>query len=455
MLSINFLTTFRCRKVAAMREEFLHHLWLYKKFQISNLQCTAGKSVQILNVGQYTQLAGPDFFNAQIIIDDQKWAGNVEIHLKSSDWYVHHHEEDSAYDNVILHVVWEHDVEIFREDNNVIPTLELKKYVAADTIESYERLMVPKRWIFCENDIATVSPFIFKNWLERLFFERLERKLLQVDILLKSMNNDWEATLFVMLAKSFGLNTNGTAFMQMAQSIPFSVILKERHDVDKLIALFFGQLKFLEQPREEVYYQTLKKQYDYSRHKYQLKDSIIAEPSFFKHRPDNFPTIRLAQLAQLYHLQQNLFSSIIASDDIKSIEKILTLSIPEYWETHYQFDKVSPKKRKPLSKSFIELQIINTIVPLKFAYAKSQGREISDDIIALMAQLTPENNSTILKFSEYGIKAENAFESQSLLQLKNEYCDKKRCLECAVGIALLKRDENAYKVCNFEADTNT
>ncbi len=438
-----------------MREEFLHHLWLYKKFQISNLQCTSGKSVQILNVGQYTQLAGPDFFNAQIIIDNQKWAGNVEIHLKSSDWYVHHHEEDSAYDNVILHVVWEHDVEIFREDNNVIPTLELKKYVAAATLDSYERLMVPKRWIFCENDISTVDSFLLKNWQERLFFERLERKLLQVDILLKSMNNDWEATLFVMLAKSFGLNTNGNAFMQMAQSIPFSVILKERHDVDNLIALFFGRLGFLDQPREEVYYQTLKKQYDYSLHKYQLKECIIAEPSFFKHRPDNFPTIRLVQLGQLYHLQQNLFSSIVASDTIKAIEKVLTLNIPEYWEIHYQFDKVSPKKRKPLSKSFIQLQIINTIVPLKFAYAKSQGKEISDEIIGIMGELPAENNSTILKFSEYGIKAENAFDSQSLLQLKNEYCDKKRCLECAVGIALLKRDESAYKVCNFEADPNT
>ena len=448
------MTIFKCQKLTAMREEFLHHLWLYKKFQVSNLKCTSGKSVQILNVGQYTQLAGPDFFNAQIIIDTQKWAGNVEIHLKSSDWYVHHHEEDSAYDNVILHVVWEHDIDIFREDNKVIPTLELKKYVDTATLESYEKLMVPKRWIFCENEIANVNPFLFLNWQERLFFERLERKLLQVEILLKSMNNDWEATLFVMLAKSFGLNTNGNAFMQMAQSIPFSVILKERADVEKLIALFFGRTGFLEQVREEVYYRSLKQQYDYSLHKYQLDERIIAEPSFFKHRPDNFPTIRLVQLAQLYHLQQNLFASLISSSDIDSIEKLMTLNIPEYWETHYQFDKVSPKKRKPLSKKFIELQIINTIVPLKFAYAKSQGREISDNIISLMQELSPESNSTILKFSEYGIKAENAFVTQSLLQVKNEYCDRKRCLECAVGIELLKRDENAYKVCNFEADTN-
>ncbi len=438
-----------------MREEFLHHLWLYKKFQISNLQCTSGKPVQIVHVGQYTQQSGPDFFNAQIVIDNQKWAGNVEIHLKSSDWYVHHHEQDSAYDNVILHVVWEHDVEIFREDNNVIPTLELIKYVTEATLASYERLMMPKRWIFCENDIATVDPFLFKNWQERLFFERLERKLFQVDTLLKSMNNDWEATLFAMLAKSFGLNSNGSAFLQMSQSIPFPVILKERNSSDSLISLFFGRLGFLDHRKEEVYFETLKKQYDYLSHKYKLEDRIIEEPSFFKHRPDNFPTIRLVQLAQLYHLQQNLFSSIIASDNIDSIEKILALNVPEYWETHYQFDKVSPKKRKPLSKSFIELQIINTIVPLKFAYAKSQGKEISDEIIEIMTQLTAESNSAILKFSEYGINADNAFESQALLQLKNEYCDKKRCLECAVGIALLKNDERVAKVCNFEADSNT
>lgn len=455
VLAIKILTTFRYSNHCAMREEFLHHLWMYKKFQVSDLQCSSGKSVQIINVGQYTQQAGPDFFNAQIVIDNQKWAGNVEIHLKSSDWYVHHHEQDSAYDNVILHVVWEHDVEIFREDNNVIPTLELKKYVAATTLESYERLMMPKRWIFCENDIATVDPFLFKNWQERLFFERLERKLLQVEILLKSMNNDWEATLFVMLAKSFGLNSNGNSFLQLAQSIPFQVILKERYDVDNLVALFFGRIGFLDQPKEEVYYEELKKQYDYLIHKYQLKECVFAEPSFFKHRPDNFPTIRLVQLAQLYHLQQNLFSSIIASANINSIEKIMTLNVPEYWETHYQFDKVSPKKRKPLSKSFIQLQIINTIVPLKFAYAKSQGKDVSDEIIGLVEQLTAESNSTILKFVEYGIEVTNAFETQALLQLKNEYCDRKRCLECAIGTTLLKGDDNAMKVCNFEADTNS
>lgn len=437
-----------------MREEFLHHLWLYKKFQITDLHCTSGQKVEIVHVGQYTQLAGPDFFNAQIVIDGQKWAGNVEIHLKSSDWYVHHHEQDSAYDNVILHVVWEHDVEIYREDNNVIPTLELKKYVAVSTLDSYERLMMPKRWIFCENDIATVNPFLFKNWQERLFFERLERKILQVEELLRIVNNDWEATLFVMLAKSFGLNSNGSAFLQMAQSIPFSVILKERYQIDNLIALFFGRIGFLDQAREEVYYQTLKKQYDYLTHKYKLEEKIIPRANFFKHRPDNFPTIRLVQFAQLYHLQQNLFSSIIASDNSESIKNFLTLQVPEYWETHYQFDKVSPKKRKPLSKSFVELQIINTIVPLKFAYAKSQGKEISAEIIEIMEQLTAESNSAILKFSEYGIKADSAFESQALLQLKNEYCDKKRCLECAVGIALLKNDEKAAKVCNFESDSN-
>lgn len=438
-----------------MREEFLHHLWLYKKFQVSGLRCTSGNAVQILNVGQYTQQAGPDFFNAQIIIGNQKWAGNVEIHLKSSDWYVHHHEEDSAYDNVILHVVWEHDVDIYREDNNVIPTLELKNYVASSTLDSYENLMLPKRWIFCENDIAAVDRFLFENWQERLFFERIERKLLQVETLLKAVNNDWEAALFIMLAKSFGLNTNGSSFMQMAQSIPFSVILKERYDVDNLISLFFGRLGFFDHQKEEVYFQKLQKQYEYLKHKYQLDHRILAEPSFFKHRPDNFPTIRLVQLAQLYHLQQNLFSRVIACDSIGMLEVVLKLNVPEYWETHYQFDKISPKKRKPLSKSFIQLQIINTIIPLKFAYAKSQGREISEEIIGIMEELPAESNSTILKFSEYKVKVANAFQSQALIQLKNEYCDKKRCLECAIGIALLKNDERAAKVCNFEADANT
>ena len=202
-------------------------MWKFKKFNTSNLQTTNNQSIAIQNAGQYLQLAGPDFFNAQIRIDNQKWAGNVEIHLKSSDWYLHHHESDSAYDNVILHVVWEHDVAVFRKDNSEIPTLVLKDFVAKETVEHYQLLLQPKTWIYCERQIATLDVFVLRNWQERLFFERLERKSNPITVLLAQTQNDWETVLFYMLAKNFGLNTNGEVFLKIAQSIPFAVVRKQ------------------------------------------------------------------------------------------------------------------------------------------------------------------------------------------------------------------------------------
>lgn len=207
-----------------MKEDFLHHVWQFKKFDIANLKTTKGESIQILNSGQYLQLAGPDFFNAQLIIGNQKWAGNVEIHLKSSDWYVHNHEKDSNYDSVILHVVWEYDMPIFRKDNSEIPTLELKEYVALSDLHKYQSLVSQKSWIYCENELQNVDEFVFKNWQERLFFERLERKSQLIFELAEDSNHDWEAVLFCLLAKNFGLNTNGEMFYEIAKSIPFSVV---------------------------------------------------------------------------------------------------------------------------------------------------------------------------------------------------------------------------------------
>ena len=215
-----------------MKEDFLHYLWKFKKFDTLNLKTSNEEEITIVSVGQYLELAGPDFFNAQITIGNQKWAGNVEIHLKSSDLYIHNHEQDSGYENVILHVVWEHDTEVFRSNNSEIPVLELQKYVDSDTIDNYQSLMAPKSWIFCEKQIKEVNEFVFKNWQERMFFERLERKSKPIFDLLEQTNHDWEAVLFCLLAKNFGLNTNGEIFFKIAKSIPFSVIRKESFEVE-------------------------------------------------------------------------------------------------------------------------------------------------------------------------------------------------------------------------------
>jgi len=423
-----------------MKEDFLHYLWKFKKFDTLNLKTFNGEEITIINVGQYLELAGPDFFNSQIVIGNQKWAGNVEIHLKSSDWYVHHHERDEAYESVILHVVWEHDTEIFRKNNTEIPVLELKKYVDLVTIANYQSLMTPKSWIFCEKQLKEIDDFAMKNWQERLFIERLERKTKPIFELLEKTNHDWELVLFCLLAKNFGLNTNGDMFLKIALSIPFSIIRKESFAVENLEAMLFGSAGLLDLEREDNYYKDLKFRYFYLLHKYQLEKIIIKPVQFFKHRPDNFPTIRLSQLANLYHSQQNLFSKICSSIPITEIYKTFEVSASNYWQNHYQFDKESPKKKKQLSKSFIDLIVMNTIIPLQFAYAKSQGKEMSEELIQLLNEVTSEKNAILDKFNSFGIQSKTAFESQSLLQLKNEYCNKSRCLECAIGMELLKNN---------------
>ncbi|GEC77495.1 DUF2851 family protein [Flavobacterium aquatile] len=421
-----------------MKEDFIHYVWNYKKFDFSNLKTTQGENLVIVNSGQYLQKAGPDFFNAQIILENQKWAGNVEIHLKSSDWYLHHHEKDDNYNNVILHVVWDHDTPIFRKDNSEIPVLEIKNYVSKEELNNYLSLTTQKSWIFCENQVANIDEFVFSNWQERLFYERLERKIQPVNQLLEESENDWESLLFCMLAKNFGLNTNGESFLKMAKSITFSLIRKEALEVMYLEALFFGQADMIPIDVEDNYPKELKSWYDYIALKYKLSKPAIEPIQFFKHRPDNFPTIRLSQLAMLYHLHRNLFSKIIEANSIEEIYKIFNLSVSDYWKTHYNFDKASSKKEKSLSKSFIDLVIINTIIPVRFAYARAQGKEISETLTDLLSNIPSEKNSIIEKFTTFGIKSKNAFQSQSLLELKNEYCNHKKCLQCAVGLELLK-----------------
>ncbi len=421
-----------------MREDFLHYLWKFKKFETLNLRTTQNDQIVIIKTGDYLELSGPDFFNAQIKIGNQKWAGNVEIHLKSSDWYVHHHEKDPAYENVILHVVWEHDTEIFSKNNIEIPVLILKDYVSSEIINTYNYLVSPKSWISCEKQIAQIDKFVFKNWQERLFFDRLERKSKFIYDLLEETNYDWESVLFSLLAKNFGLNTNGNTFLQIAKSIPFSIIRKESFEIENIEALLFGSSGLLDSEKEDLYFKDLKIRYFYLLHKYQL-DKVYIEPlQFFKHRPDNFPTIRLSQLGSLYSKHQNLFSKVIILKSAKDVYELLNVTTSLYWENHYQFDKESRQKRKPLSRPFIDLLIVNTIIPLQFAYSNRVGESNVEDLIIFMNEVFPEKNAIIDKFESFGILSKNAFETQTLLELKNEYCNNKACLRCALGIELMK-----------------
>ncbi|MBE9491016.1 MAG: DUF2851 family protein [Bacteroidetes bacterium] len=421
-----------------MQEDFLHYLWKHKKIDVTNLKTTSGETVTIVSVGQHNHDSGPDFFAAQLKIDNQLWAGNVEIHVRASDWFVHNHENDKAYDNVILHVVWEYDTDIYRKNNSVIPTLELKELVLKEAIHNYQRLFSKtQKWINCDNDFASVDDFTIQNWLERLYFERLERKSLDIEKLLKASSNNWEEVLFKMLTKNFGLKVNGEAFLSISKSFNFSVVRKQQSKVINLEALFFGQAGLLDQDNQEVYYLELAKEYQFLKQKFNLTQHGVLPLQFFRLRPHNFPTIRLSQLAMLYYKQQNLFSKIMNTNSIEELYILFTVSASLFWENHFTFNKLSKQSKKVITKSFIDLLLINTIIPLKFSYAKYQGKVIDDEIIEIIQHITSEKNSIVEKFNSLKPMSTSALQSQALLQLKIEYCDKNKCLQCSIGNAII------------------
>ena len=423
-----------------MQEDFLHYIWKHKKFDVSNIKSSSDETIEIVSVGQHNLNSGPDFFNAQLKIGSQLWAGNVEIHIKSSDWFLHNHETDSNYDNVILHVVWEHDTEVFRKNNSSIPVLELKDYVSKSAINNYEKLFSKaQKWINCEDDFAEVDDFKIQNWLERLYFERLERKSDDIEQLLKESKNDWEAVLFKMLAKNFGLKVNGDAFLSMANSFDFSIVRKTQSNRMALESLFFGQSGLLEVQIQNGNYLELKKEYQFLIQKFKLSNKNVAPVQFFRLRPPNFPTIRLSQLASLYHEHQNIFSKIIEAKTIDEFYSLFSVGTSSFWESHYTFEKSSKSSKKVLTKSFIDLLLINTIIPIKFSHAKQHGKQIDDTIVKLIQQIKSEKNSIVEKFNSLKKVSTTALQSQGLLQLKNNYCDKNKCLQCTIGNSLLNK----------------
>ena len=425
-----------------MQEDFLHYIWKFKKFKTSNLESASKETIEIVSVGQHNLNSGPDFFNSQLKINDQLWAGNVEIHIKSSDWYVHNHEIDKAYDNVILHVVWEHDSDVFRKDQTIIPTLELKSLVSLNALKNYKKLFSKsQKWINCEDQFSSVDGFTINNWLERIYFERLERKSMDIETLLKSSGNDWEGVLFKMLAKNFGLKVNGDSFLSLANSIDFSIVRKTQQSLISLEALLFGQGGLLDEDIQEVYFSNLVKEYQFLKQKFNLSNSNVTPLQFFRLRPPNFPTIRLSQLANLYRTEQNLFSKIIELNSIKAFYDLFKVSVSEFWESHYTFDRQSRSSKKIISNNFIDLLLINSIIPIKFSYARFQGKDVEESIINLIQEIKSEKNSLVDKFNELKPVSKTALQSQALIQLKNEYCDKNKCLQCAIGSNILTRND--------------
>ncbi len=420
-----------------MKEDFLHYVWQYSLFDYKNCKTTDNEDISIIFSGQYNTNSGPDFLYSQLKIDNITWVGNVEIHQKSSDWYVHHHEIDTNYDAVILHVVYDHDVEVYMKNNKPLPTLVLKNLIKDEVFNEYQKLINQKiHWIACEKQLPKINTFLWQEWLQEVYFERLEEKSQLVRELLSKTNNDYESVLFQLLCKNFGLKVNGDAFLTLAQSIDFSIIRKECHNEKSLSALLFGQAGILLEHSEIPYKTELKQEYEYLSHKYKIK--ALNNPfSFFRMRPSNFPTIRIAQLIALLNKEQNLFSKLIKLKQVNDFYNLLNIEVNDFWKEHYTFETTSKKSNKKLSKDFIDLLIINTIIPIKYVYLQHLKQNYKEDIISIISQLKAEKNMIIEEYSKLDIKANNALESQALIHMKSKYCTPKCCLKCAIGKHIL------------------
>lgn len=426
-----------------MNEDYLHYLWRFKKLPFQTLKTFAGEPLHIIKFGYYnTDHSGPDFKEAVIQIGHQKWAGHIEMHLKSSDWYAHHHEIDQAYDNVVLHVVWEHDVEVFQSDQTILPTLELQAFVPDQQLKKYQQFIhQPTRFIPCEYQLNQILPHTINLWLERLYIERLAAKAEFILGYAKATQQHWDQVAFIQLTKSFGLKKNAEVFEAVAQSLPVKIIQQYQSKLHYLEALLLGQAKLLPDETEETYVKELKSLYKFLSHKHQL-EPVPFKAEFFRLRPSNFPTLRLAQLAALLHKNARLSTLFLAIKQRCEVDSLLKVRPSNYWRTHFNLGKESKPSPKQLSSNFINLMVINVVLPFQFAYYNYHSKlDLEEQILPLVRSLPAENNTIIQQFIRLGLqtKIEDALQSQALLTLKNDYCDAKRCLNCNFGIKLIQQ----------------
>ncbi len=422
-----------------MRESFLHFLWRWRRFDAQNLTPTDGQALEIQHPGEWNDHAGPDFFNARLRIGDTTWAGNVEMHLRASEWLAHRHSDDAAYDNVVLHVVFEDDQPIARASGERIPCLELKGRIPAKILENYQRLEHERAWIPCQSFFKNIPDIVRLNWLDRLLVERLEQKTAAVAEMLAATENHWEEAFYRLLARNFGLKVNAEPFEALARSLPLLTLAKHKNDLKQVEALLFGQAGFLEETFKDEWPKALAQEYKFLKHKYDLAPMAASQWKFLRLRPANFPTVRLAQFAALVHQSAHLFSKILEAKNLRELENLFDVQPGDYWLTHFQFDKPSVKRPKHLGRDFVHLLIINAIAPFLFHYGKTREQEeFQKRALRLLEELPPEANAIVDGWADLGVSAKNAYQTQALIHLKTRYCDAKRCLECAIGNAILK-----------------
>lgn len=425
-----------------MKEDFLRFVWQHSVFNTSHIHTTKGESIEVISKGFSNNDAGPDFLNAKIKIGEQLWAGNVELHVSSSLWETHNHHSDRAYNNVILHVVFEDDKPITNQKGNSIPTLELKGLIPKHIYENYLELLENKKWIACENLIQKDDVQNIKLWYESLLIERIEEKSTLIEKRLVETKFNWEQVLFEEIGKCLGLKQNVLPFELATKSIDFNKILTHSNQLLQLEAILFGQAGFLSDDISDKYYHELQKEYQFLKQKFNLTPIDLSIWKFLRLRPANFPTVRIAQLASLIHNHNRIFATILNAKSINEIYKIFNITTSEYWKTHYHFSKNSPKKIKSIGKSKTDIIIINAITPLLFLYTKYKNEEpLFEKILDWLSKMKPENNSVVEKWKSLNLPVQNAIDSQALLQLKNNYCNFKHCLNCRIGKNILYKND--------------
>jgi hypothetical protein len=421
-----------------MKEAFLHFLWRTRRFDATALTTTQQQPLHIIRTGQHNTHAGPDFFNARINIDGTEWAGNIEMHLRSSEWAAHGHQNDAAYDNVVLHVVWDDDQPVRRPDGSLVPCLSLRGRVQAGLLNNYQRLLHEQDWIPCAKAIGEVPDLVRHNWFDRLAAERLELKTGALLHALETTENHWEEAFYRILARSFGLKVNSEPFEMLARSLPWAVVTKHRHNLFQLEALLFGQAGMLEGVFQEEHPRQLAKEYRFLRHKYQLVPIPASNWKFLRLRPASFPSIRLAQFARLLHQTEHLFSQLLETDTLQELVPVFQVELDGYWHTHYRFEQTSEPRPKRIGPDFMQVLAINTLVPALFLYGKLRHRaDCQEKALRWLDELEPEENTIIEGWKTLGIRPRNGADSQALLHLKQHYCDQRRCVECAIGSCLL------------------
>ena len=418
-------------------ERLLHYVWKYKLYTATPLITTEGRPVQVIDPGMQNTDAGPDFFNAKIKIDGTLWVGSVEIHDKSSDWLLHHHDTDKAYDCVILHIIGFNDFQPVRTNGNPIPQMLLT--VPENILRSIDWLLYREAALPCLDHITGIAPLHIACWMEALLSERLERKTHDIFLLLDAYQTDWNEVFYITLTRNFGFGVNNDAFERLAKSLPLRCIQKQRSSHSQIEAMLFGQAGMLKEENDDHYYRLLQREYDFLRHKFSLSPM---EDFVFKNlrtRPVNFPYLKVAQLAALWVQYDTLFSAILEARSTGEIKKYFRIPPSGYWETHYHFRYASPRKEKTIGENALNILLINTVVPMLFAYGLHNKRpEYCERATRLLESIPPEKNTIVTTFYNAGITVRHAGDSQALIQLKREYCEKKKCLYCRIGFRMLK-----------------